>query len=197
METQAVVHVRGTPTTGKSTLLNLLYDYLKQHRPEYVVSILDSWKGYPGEDILDYDDYLMDYIKDDLTAPITKYDLRSRADLVFLIDEAQSSYDDVGFWNSLIKERSQSPGLPGPKFVLFALYGRHANPRSEKDKMHCTPSVLAPEQKVSLLPDRTCSSKLFLFFTRPEFMTLYNVAFGSPSAFSRNFHIMQRTLCGI
>ena len=112
MDEESIVHVQGTPASGKTTLAILLHRYYKARGDRAV--LLYGWQavgsafshltreceisGYPGIEIgMDRD-----------------------VDIIFIIDEAQDTYGLIDLW-SLIKSRSD--GGCGPKFCLFSSYG--------------------------------------------------------------------------
>ena len=114
-----VVIIRATPQTGKSTLLWLLgRHFLDEHKDLEPVHVL--WKPKAERDNLRYEDYLMSQANE-WKAINAKYRPKNdRARLVFLIDEAQGSYDEPEFWTNMLKNpntRSQ------PMFILVCLYG--------------------------------------------------------------------------
>ncbi|CBF83577.1 predicted protein [Aspergillus nidulans FGSC A4] len=92
VDSQNVIHVRETPASGKTILSQLLRDhYLENHRNVFLLEIWKSLELFPGND-----SWLDSFA--------------SAAKTVILMDEAQGSYTDYGFWNTIIKElRSAKP----------------------------------------------------------------------------------------
>lgn len=87
---------------------------------------------------------------------------------VILIDEAQGSYTDTDFWNTIIKDRRYGGGKD-IKICLFCSYG---SPMTgvELGRVVFTPATFGPEQRITLTPQpNEDSPKLGLFFTRDEF----------------------------
>lgn len=87
---------------------------------------------------------------------------------VILVDEAQGSYSDVGFWNTVIKGRRSGEG-PNIKICLFSSYG---SPWTgvEENKVLFTPATFGPPQRVTLTPQpNEMAPKIGLFFTEEEF----------------------------
>ncbi len=116
LEEDRVVHVRGTPSSGKTTLAHLLYHYYED-RGKPVVSI-DGWHNIP-----DPTTHLVNLCN------ISGYDQVKPSnlltmDLVFLFDEAQQSYPDLKLWLGIIK--TQSGSTRGSKICLFSSYGSPA-----------------------------------------------------------------------
>ncbi|KAA8895072.1 hypothetical protein FN846DRAFT_971410 [Sphaerosporella brunnea] len=91
-----VVHVRGTPTTGKSTLALLLKSYVVNNFPHIKVFCV-SWPASLTPET-------------SYQAPLNRligrspYDeILNDSDMVFIIDEAQNSYAFESLWNDFIK----------------------------------------------------------------------------------------------
>ncbi|KAL4784280.1 hypothetical protein BJX76DRAFT_347964 [Aspergillus varians] len=104
IDRENVVHVRGTPASGKTTLARLLQQYYNDQKR--VVYFICNWKkleDYPTED------------EDEPWEKLTQI-IRSRFKLtgrirnlppgtIIIVDEAQKIYSDTEFWNLVIKER--------------------------------------------------------------------------------------------
>ncbi|RAL17123.1 uncharacterized protein BO97DRAFT_431122 [Aspergillus homomorphus CBS 101889] len=141
IDSEKVVHVRGTPASGKTTLAQSLQRYyqVKKRNSIYV----DIWR--------ELDEY-PSVIDDPLFRPWSKLNimLRTRfgsnmnylaSGTILIIHEAQSSYSDTLFWNSIIKNRLSHQG-PDIRF----------------------------SQRVTLTPQSHPSSpSIGLFFSRSEF----------------------------
>ncbi|KAL4970219.1 uncharacterized protein BDV14DRAFT_186686 [Aspergillus stella-maris] len=164
LDNQDVIHVRGTPASGKTTLSELLRDYyLENNRKVFLLEYWkpldfshgqDAWTGfslrlqhrYPG------------YHSKDFFASKN----------VILIDEAQGSYADIGFWNTVIKDRRSNLGYD-IKICLFSSYG---SPWTglDSNKVVFTPATFGPPQRVTLTPQpNERAPKIGLFFTKEEF----------------------------
>ncbi|MBO0794274.1 MAG: hypothetical protein J2P36_25455 [Ktedonobacteraceae bacterium] len=161
VEEEQVVLVRGTPSSGKTVLSRLLRDYFEKCGDNVV--FIRGWRakgvnaadyltsrcrnaGYPGIQISEYGD----------------------ANVIFIIDEAQLTYSDLGLWD-FIKERIGR--REGPKFCLFSSYG---NPSEGMVKTaeteRYTPPFLNTKKRVSLTPSRTEGSPdVGLFYDDLEF----------------------------
>ena len=168
------MHVRGTPASGKTTLARLLEQYYEVKKRNSI--FIDTWSelgGYPSKRHKPYhrawsqlDRMLrtrfgpdMDYL-----APGT----------ILLIDEAQGSYADTLFWNSIIKERLSHEGRD-INICLFCYYGSPVSGVDRElvldiDTRAFTPAHFKPAQRVTLTPQSGPSSPpIGLFFTRSEF----------------------------
>lgn len=69
-------------------------------------------------------------------------------DLVFILDEAQVTYDDPFFWYSFIKERLALE--KGPRFCIFTSYGSPTTGSPDYPKS-ATPPILKKERRISLI----------------------------------------------
>ncbi|KAL4916695.1 hypothetical protein BDW62DRAFT_211811 [Aspergillus aurantiobrunneus] len=127
LDNQDVIHVRGTPASGKTTLSELLRDYYLENNRK------DAWTEFSLRLQHRYPRYRS-----------TEFFASKN---VILIDEAQGSYADIGFWNTVIKDRRSSLGY-NIKICLFSSYG--------------SPASLTPQ------PNER-APKIGLFFTKEEF----------------------------
>ncbi|KAH1426977.1 hypothetical protein KXX64_004267 [Aspergillus fumigatus] len=91
---------------------------------------------------------------------------------ILIIDEAQRSYSDTLFWNSIIKPRLSHEGLD-ISFSLFCCYGSPltgVDMELDTDIRAFTPAHFKLAQRVTLTPQSHPSSPpIGLFFTRSEF----------------------------
>lgn len=83
---------------------------------------------------------------------------------VYLIDEAQSSYEDIEFWLVVIK--GQSDRRYGARLCLFSSYGSPATGSTAHPAFRSTPVHLGPAQRVSLTVSQVKDS--------PDFALFYN-----------------------
>lgn len=154
-----VVHVRGTPTSGKTILAGLLRDfYVKKGIPCCLFTGWETTKKSPEERFIDA--YALKYgMKLDY---LNFYGIENTS--VSIIDEAQMSYSDTAFWLSILKTQS-GRGL-GPRFCLFSSYGSPST-GVPNPNMNATPLNFGPLQRVSLVPS---TSPIGLFYTEAEFL---------------------------
>ncbi|GAB1200261.1 hypothetical protein APSETT444_009631 [Aspergillus pseudonomiae] len=131
-----VIHVRGTPASGKTVLSELLRDYY--HERKRKVFLLKTWKPLDSFEGGDPWTQFASLLQE-------RYQTSSSTDFfdkgtVIIVDEAQGSYQDVSFWNTIIKERRD---------------GR---------------ATFGPAQRITLTPQpNKYSPKLGLFYTPDEF----------------------------
>ena len=156
-----VAHVRGTPTSGKSTMARLLRDHLEDAGRKVV--FVRSWP--PGPRGEDYATVLVDVAKPCLS--LDPKNLGDHNDTVFIIDEAQQTYIHTNFWLEFIKERSGSRW--GTKVCLFASYGSPTTgPVDYPD--NSAPVYLGFPQRVGITPSLVDTGPQFgLFYTMDEF----------------------------
>jgi hypothetical protein len=148
-----VVHVRGTPASGKSTLAFLLDEYVRETSD--INTYIFSWPlGFEKAGLSKTSPYLNKITND------RRDNWFGRKELL-IIDEAQGSYGYTSLWNDFIK--GSGPGLY-PLIVLFSSYG------SPSDRPLGTQALVSfqPSQRVSI----RCTPQnpnLGLFFNRAEF----------------------------
>ncbi|KAL4942456.1 hypothetical protein BDV06DRAFT_211805 [Aspergillus oleicola] len=149
IDSQKVVHVRGTPASGKTTLAQLLQQYYKVMKRNSI--FIETWRELDEYPLVGNNYYIHAWSKLDRM-------LRTRFDpnmnylapgTILIIDEAQKTYSDILFWNSIIKPRLSQEGLD-IRICLFCCYG---SPSSV---------TLTPQSRLS-------SPQIGLFFTRSEF----------------------------
>ena len=159
LDDMLVVHVRGTPSSGKTTLAGLLYHhYVRLDQP---VVFITGW-----EHVIDPIENLVALCRNRGYEDINQANLLA-SEFVFIIDEAQESYRDRDLWLGIIK--THSGRMWGARICLFSSYGSpiHGNPRRSPNT---TPVHLGQSQRVSIKPSHIPDSPDFgLFFSRDEF----------------------------
>jgi hypothetical protein len=143
--------VRGTPASGKTTLLNLLWAHINAEVPGAVVHNISTWpKG------------------DNTLQRIPDYP--NPTDVTYLLfDEAQDTYWDVSFWNVFLKGYASFDNY---RVILFCSYGSAG--MQPLNYRVGTPMHLNPEARVSLVPNSEVNGYLGfeaigLLFSRTEF----------------------------
>lgn len=91
-----MIHVRGTPASGKYTLSLLSHDHVRSIRPLY-------WEIWNSDHKIDWTDW------------------RYWEKVVLIIDEAQGSYNDKEFRAFLVRPVADT--RIGPTIALFGSYG--------------------------------------------------------------------------
>jgi hypothetical protein len=148
-----VVHVRGTPTSGKTVLSRMLYTHILEQK-EYI-PIYITWKLLGNSDRSKT--HWLSYLCDNNL--ISEESFWHQHKVIFVVDEAQLSYQETSFWVECIK--SQKNNSCGPRFVLFSSFGSASHivlkiPGS-------SPIDLDPNQRVSLFPGPHGVSLYFTF----------------------------------
>lgn len=161
----AVVHIRGTPASGKSTLARLLHLHVRRVAPDMEILSI-TWPLQLPEGFGTYTPYYQ------LLNLITRRDLALddwlEKRIVIIIDEAQLSYPFTNFWNDLIK--NLTPGH-GPCVALFCSYGS-ATSWAQDSQTH-TPVLFTARQRISLR--RTpANPEIGLLFSPEEFHDVIN-----------------------
>ncbi len=137
-----MIHIRGTPASGKSTLSLLLHHHVRNIRPD----ILLYWEIWNSDHKIDWTDW------------------RYRENVLLIIDEAQGSYNDKEFWAFLVKQVADTG--TGPMIALFGSYGSP----TQGPGPQLTPMYFAPAQRMSIRPLQTSNNmQLAIYFTREEF----------------------------
>ena len=148
-----LIHIRGTPTSGKTTLAFLLQEYY--HSRGKRAFYRSSWK--PLDESTLWQSFTKHFGCPDEELEGT----------VFLLNEAQRSYDDEIFWNRVVKSaHDQAKNI---KICLFSSYGSPSTGLPQNPKL-MTPVLIPPRQRVSITPTfETGAPKFGLFYDLHEF----------------------------
>lgn len=166
LEHYAIVHVRGTPATGKTRLARLLQDRLETNRRVVFMGL--GWPPATGRrhptEILADESHRTGFTNVGARDLLTK----KNNDLVFIIDEAQTTYRESHLWFSVIKDRM---GLShGPSICLFSSYGSPSTGSPDYQTSGNTPPILRAELRVSLVPSMCPGApQISLFYNFAEF----------------------------
>ena len=101
-----IIQVRGTPPSGKTILAKLLHDCILKNKPESRVTHIRAWKSENDMPPGGWQEWL--YSR-----------WRFQPGSVLIVDEAQSSYWDLAFWQDLKVIKPESPS----RVITFASYG--------------------------------------------------------------------------
>jgi hypothetical protein len=182
LQKHQVIHVQGTPTSGKSTLARLLKGHVERASPNTKIYSF-HWRqpevlrkrGINGS--LYYQ--LLNFHTD---RPIDADDWLNMGNMLLIIDKAEESYQYDNFWTQFIKRISSDEDGGDRRVILFSSYGSQTeipligSPRIE----------LSADQRVSTRPASGNNQKVSLYFTRPEFDDVvtracrYSGEFGQP-----------------
>jgi hypothetical protein len=170
LDEKRVIHVRGTPCSGKTTLAMLLWVYYRKRRERVV--FLNGWHNVSDPRI-----HLVDKCKAYGYYGVEPHTL-AYANVVFILDEAQQSYDDSDLWSGIIK--TQSGGYAGPRICLFSSYGSPTTgPTNHPPKT--TPIYIGPSQRISITASRFAENGgVCLFYSQEEFDDVVNRKCSNP-----------------
>jgi hypothetical protein len=170
LEKKRVVHVRGTPSSGKTTLAVLLWRYYYQR--EEPVLFLNGWHK-----ISDPRAHLVNRYREIGLSGIEPHTI-TNANFVLILDEAQQSYNDKDLWTGIIK--TQSGHRAGLKICLFSSYG---SPTTGADETleGTTPPEFGPSQRISITASAE-SGRPCLFYNREEFEDVASRICSDPTA---------------
>jgi hypothetical protein len=146
--------VRGTPASGKTTLMELMTNKLLEiYGHERPIHILYGWNQKKVQQAAGWNAYLKQEtgVRGDHWRSYPAY---------LLLDEAQQSYWDDELWGALFK--SIRPFVGYPFVILFSSYGSPGRGYEGFDgqKHHKTPMVFAAEQQIAMRPDESINPNL-------------------------------------
>jgi energy-coupling factor transporter ATP-binding protein EcfA2 len=167
IETHRVVHMRGTPASGKSEMLRLLELFIRRQKKKVVRLVhwpskaeMEAHGGWKA--------FLMK------KCGILDEDLLFVSPVFVLIDEAQTTYWDFLLWNEGLK--TVAGRLSGMSFLIASSYGSPSSSQplpavpSQSD-FQFTPIHFGKDHMVGLRPDDEDGS-VGLFFSNAEFEEL-------------------------
>jgi hypothetical protein len=139
-----VVIIRATPMVGKTILLKLLGSHIVRQERDLEPVYLD-WNEKRWHEIPTYQDLLSGTLNRWRTKNASTRPSNLSARPIYLIDEAQGSYDDEGFW-TMLKEHHNTKERA--LFVLVCVYGadgishlRDPMLESQAMRMHSLPRI--------------------------------------------------------
>lgn len=141
IEKRQVVHIRGTPATGKSTLAHLLARHVSILRPDLEVYHLCWPESFDRLSKSASYNHLLNDLANRPTGCCDWLDING----LVIIDEAQASYQYSSLWNDLIKFLEDGFSL---RVALFSSYGSAS--ALVQEAATSTPLKLNPNQRVSL-----------------------------------------------
>ncbi|KAF2737114.1 hypothetical protein EJ04DRAFT_390669, partial [Polyplosphaeria fusca] len=163
-----VMVIRATPMVGKTALLQLLGHHVVYEEPD-LEPVYFEWRRSEDRQGLKYQKYLERERADWKETNAELRPCNPKARIIYLIDEAQGSYEDIEFWSMLKNHhntRMQS------LFILVCVYGaagvsykRDPNIESQAQRMHSL-------QRVELRP--STSFGLCMLFQQDEVALIVN-----------------------
>lgn len=116
------VVIRATPMVGKTTLLHLLGHHIV-YQEQDLEPVLIDWRCREKRENLPYKQYLEQEASTWRERNATLRPNNPEARTMYLIDEAQGSYEEEEFWGWTLKQHNTRHS---PMFVLVCLYGATA-----------------------------------------------------------------------
>lgn len=162
VDEMAVVHVRGTPSSGKTTLAELLRCYYQEREQPAVLLT-----GWPLNTNLKWQEHLILQCRAARFPGINSRNFWS-SNVVFILDEGQISYHDETFWLEFVKTLSGNM-FQGPRLCLFASYGSPTTGPLDYPR-GATPVHLGPNRRISIIkPSDPDSHGIGLYYDETEF----------------------------
>jgi hypothetical protein len=149
-----IIVVRGTPASGKTTLMELVANKLLEiYGHERPIHILYGWNQKKVQQAAGWNAYLRQQTG-------VRGDHWRSYPACLLLDEAQQSYWDDELWAALFK--SIRPFTGYPFVILFSSYGSPGRGYEGFDgqKHHKTPMVFAAGQQIAMRPDESINHNL-------------------------------------
>jgi hypothetical protein len=166
LDSENIIHVRGTPASGKSILTMLLRDYYRQSgRSAFLLRWNQNLNDLSGENA---------WVKFAKVLKRKYTRIEKVADFfadnnVLILDEAQQSYGDTEFWDDIVKSIQGGTGYK-IKLCLFCSYGSPSAGMPYNKRGHGTPVNFGYTQCVLLTPSvEPGSPPIGLFYNKDEF----------------------------
>ena len=126
---QSFYQVRGPPGSGKTTLMELLHRYIRDHNPGVFIRVNRSWPP-PGQPVGSSTE---DHFKA-IDPEYSYFGRRSRARAFLLMDDAQDSFGDGYLWNQILKYIADNESRY--RVVVFCSYGSTSSPGESSPGEH-------------------------------------------------------------
>ena len=194
LDDMGIVHVRGTPASGKTCLSELLRDYYRKEGRK--VFLIMEWEKLDPKNPWGSFIKLVEKWNEELeSSPITSFTSTSSkskhdpswvvtSNTVILVDEAQKTYSDAVLWDTILKARQATTCDYNFRLCLFCSYG---SPNIGPDKTFFTPVKLPNKWCISLTPQNLRGSpSIGLFYDKEEFKDAVSrlLTFQYPERFS-------------
>ncbi|KAF2876296.1 hypothetical protein BDV95DRAFT_614989 [Massariosphaeria phaeospora] len=145
-----VVAIRATPQVGKTTLLRLLGYYILHHRLDLEPVFFQWIKKNKREDSeKSVENYLASKRKWWQEQNATYRPHNPGARTIYLIDEAQESYNEEELWTEVLKNRNTRSQ---PIFILVCLYGAAGTSHLHEPQVESQALLVDSLQRVELRP---------------------------------------------
>lgn len=169
LEKERVVLVRGTPSSGKTTLGRLLQHHYKHNEINgriIPVVLFDAWECNGS----DFDSKIRDKGRKKYSE-FEDWDFVRNGEYLLILDEGQMSYPDRSLWYGLIKTQSWQPvgQSYGPRICVLASYGSPGAGPEYPQTVASPLASLSASQRVSTTKSPLQGSpNLALFYDRDE-----------------------------
>ncbi|APA07795.1 hypothetical protein sscle_03g025650 [Sclerotinia sclerotiorum 1980 UF-70] len=160
-----MVVIRATPVVGKTTLLKLLGRHILFHKRE-LEPIFITWQPKHERNNLPYQQFLDEKAVSVQEANAKHRPHNPKAKRIFLIDEAQGSYEDEDFWTHDLKNHLTRSR---PIFVLACLYSPVGIFGSQGQRVESRASKVDTLNRIELRPSK--SNSLGMLFKPEETLT--------------------------
>ncbi|KAF2875670.1 hypothetical protein BDV95DRAFT_591127 [Massariosphaeria phaeospora] len=159
-----VVVIRATPQVGKTTLLRLLGYYILHHRLDLEPVFVLWTKQYKRLDSeKSVENYLASKHRWWQKQNGTYRPHNPKARPVYLIDEAQGSYDEEDLWTQVLKNKNTKSQ---PIFILVCLYGAAGTSHLHEPHVESQALLVDSVQRVELRP--STAGHLYMLFQPKE-----------------------------
>ena len=148
VESNRVLIIRATPQVGKTTLLLLLGHHILTKRPD-LEPVFVYWLRRQSRDTLSYQTYLKQEKSLWQERNAKRRPHKEDARTVYLIDEAQGSYEEESFWNTDLKGKDTRSR---PLFILICLYGATGLSQLREPNVQSQASQVDAFQRIELRP---------------------------------------------
>lgn len=159
LQCYGILHARGTPACGKTTLGILLQHFIEKEKPKTTVHRFTWPPTLPEKySVLPYHVLLNDILQ----LP-SEFKWEFAKDTVLIMDEAQLSYTH-SIWNDLIKNLPDFTGIG----LYLSSYGS-PSPVAVHPLPGFSPVILSPERRISIRLLSNTNASVGLYFTFIEF----------------------------
>lgn len=166
---EKIIHIRGTPASGKSLLANFLYEYFFSRGQE--VYLIDEWPKDRKETALEL---VLAACLPEGHRDVAKL---IQSNLILILDEAQYTYRDPALWYKFLKVAGgNAKPMDSVKVCLLSSYGSPTTGAPHTDYPESIiPPVFSNNQRISLVHSSEPESpNISLFFTKEEYSDVVN-----------------------
>lgn len=163
LRNRGVIVLRAPPNTGKTTLLHLISKYITSNHVD-LTPVYCLWAPRTKAEITRHTYGFKQQLLDALDSQNPSEDEWERA--VFLIDEAQYTYEEHHMWDEYFKNPREGTG---PRFVLVCVHGS-AEGLVEYGDLPSSSTRISAEKRIELYPNESGGQKILL--SQPEILQI-------------------------